>query len=153
MKCEMVKPIHKFENMTGEGGDKGNPISHIPSLFTPNIPYPFFVYPHTPISHFFTPNIPYSNLCVTPLSKGHYLISPQSLFYCFWTTFVTSRYIIGTYTSHSGSGELESSPWYCEVVGLTLPLLISKTLHIFTRRTWMACFRVMWQGHGDNNNQ
>ena len=58
-----------------EGGDTGNPISNIPSFFTPNLPYPNFFYPNLQYPTFFTPNIPYPNLCVTPLKRGEMYVN------------------------------------------------------------------------------
>ena len=46
----------------GGGGDTGVPISHIPDLLPPNIPYPRFFTPNIPYPRFFTPQYPISQI-------------------------------------------------------------------------------------------
>ena len=46
----------------GGGGDTGVPISHIPDLLPPNIPYPRFFNPNIPYPRFFNPQYPISQI-------------------------------------------------------------------------------------------
>ena len=48
--------------MGGGGGDTGVPISHIPDVLPPNIPYPRFFTPNIPYPRFFTPQYPISQI-------------------------------------------------------------------------------------------
>ena len=51
--------------LINEGAGTGNPISHIPILFTPNLPYLNFFTPNLPYPTFFYPLYPISQLPIS----------------------------------------------------------------------------------------
>ena len=91
----------------GGGGDTGVPISHIPDVLPPNIPYPIFhsdsqilqvanVYAHTiipyPISQNCWAPYPISQICYPPISHiPYFTVNPifYKMLMCMRTHYVT----------------------------------------------------------------